>query len=216
MSQDALSALIDGQCTGPELDRLLDEMDRAPELARQWSRMVLAREARSGTQVGRRQPCICAGVMDRLDAEPEHPKVVDLALRRAATTPRLAPARLMNFWKPAVGFAAAASMGAAAVLLVQPQTAVEGQQQAGMQPFEVRDTMPVNNFGSGGHLQQVVLEPDSQYRNLDPDEQYRLMLREYLMDHSHSVAGEGMGSTMSFTRIVAHTTDGRRQNDEGR
>lgn len=206
MSKDALSALIDGECTGPELDRLLDEMDRTPELARQWSRMVLAREARAGTGIGRQQPCICAGVMDRLGAADEHPKVVDLVVRKAMTdAARPAPSRMKTFWKPAVGFAAAASMGAAAVLLVQPQQAVEGAPgfEMPLAAASFSGTQPVG-FGIHG-----VSNPAT-----DSEEQYRRMLREYMMDHSHSIAGEGMGSTIGFTRIVAHTDEDRRQNDE--
>ncbi|MGQ0619505.1 MAG: sigma-E factor negative regulatory protein [Panacagrimonas sp.] len=207
MSKDALSALIDGECSGPELDRLLDEMDHAPELARQWSRMVLSREARVGTQVNRKQPCICADVMGRLEVESEHPKVVDLAARRASVKP---PSRLIAFWKPAAGFAAAASMGAAAVLLVQPQSGPE--EDFAPSSFAARDSRPVPGIGSIGGLRQVALDSDEQLR----DQQYRRLLREYMMDHSHSIAGEGMGSTMGFTRIVAHTADDPRQNDEGR
>lgn len=209
MSKDALSALIDGECTGPELDHLLGEMDRSPELARQWSRMVLAREARLGTQVGRDQPCICAGVMERLDDEAERPKLVDLAVHRASRAAALARTavspRRMSFWKPAVGFAAAASMGAAAVLLVQPQTAVDGL------AADAGGAIAVPGFPSGGVSQPVAFDSPA---SLDADEQYRRMLREYLMDHSHSIAGEGMGSTMGFTRIVAHTADYRQQNSE--
>lgn len=214
MSKDALSALIDGECTGPELDRLLDEMDHAPELARRWSRMVLAREVRMGTQIKRRQPCICADVMGHLEAESEHPKLVDLAVRKASTMPspraRTTPSRLVAFWKPAAGFAAAASMGAAAVLLVQPQT---GQQVEDAGPMhEMGVVAGFQNVNAGARAQQVGLDSDERTR----DEQYRRMLREYLVNHSHSIAGEGMGSTMGFTRIVAHTTDDRRQNDESR
>jgi negative regulator of sigma E activity len=212
MSNDALSALIDGECTGPELDRLLEEMDSSPELKRRWSRMVLAREVRSGTRVGHKQPCICEGVMRGLDeAFEQHPKVVELATRRTAAEGRGAVAsgtvaRRAGFWKPAIGFAAAASMGAAAVLMVQPQAPVGSS-------AEMADAgvVPGTGFVSGPVAagQPVVLDASV---NLDADEQYRRMLREYLMDHSHSIAGEGMGSTMGFTRIVAHTADYQQRN----
>jgi len=112
MSQESLSALVDGECSDAELDRLLAEMDRQPGLGQQWSRWHLSREAAEGTRVLDGQPCICAGVMAALEEPRRTGRVVDLAAfrRRVATLP----------WRPAVGLAAAASMGAAAMLFLPP------------------------------------------------------------------------------------------------
>lgn len=196
MPQDSLSALLDGECSGPELDRLLEELDRSPELAEQWSRMCLAREAREGTQVRVDQPCICAGVMSALDEAPAAAaKVVDLAARRASR--RAAVARI---WKPLVGFAAAASMGAAAVYVIQP----------GGSP--TRSGGP--EFASGTLARWNVDGSEPRTVASTGDEAYAQMLREYMMDHSNAIADEGVGGTLRYARFAAHTAEHRPQEEE--
>lgn len=197
MPQDSLSALLDGECSGAELDRLLDELERSPELGQQFSRLCMTREARAGTRIARQQPCICADVMGQLDAAPASPdaKVVDLAVHRASRRGRIA-----SFWKPAVGFAAAAGVGAAAVMFVQPQG----------------NTVPA--AGNGAPMQAGTVASWSQTPELrtvsttnDPHSQ---MLREYLMDHSNAIADEGVGGTLRYARFAAHTAEYRSQTDE--
>lgn len=197
MPQDSLSALLDGECSGPELDRLLDELERSPELGQQWSRLCMAQEARSGTRIAQQQPCICDDVMSKLDAAPAvaGAKVVELAVHKAG---RVARRPLAAYWKPAVGFAAAASMGAAAVMFVQPQT--EPSAGGGYAP-----TGAVASWtGSDANLRTVRVE----------DEAHTQMLREYLMDHSNAIADEGVGGTLRYARFAAHTAEYRSQPDE--
>lgn len=188
MPQDSLSALLDGECTGPELDRLLDELERSPELGRQWSRLCMARESRAGTRIATEQPCICADVMAKLDAAPaaSDAKVVDLAVRKVG---RISRRPLATYWKPAVGFAAAASMGAAAVMFIQPQG-------------EAR-------YVSAGSV-ATLAAPDRNLRTVSAqDEAHAQMLRQYLMDHSNAVADEGVGGTLRYARFAAHTAEPR-------
>lgn len=197
MPQDSLSALLDGECTGAELDRLLDELDRSPELGQQWSRLCLARESRTGTRIAGRQPCICTEVMSRLDATPApvDAKVVDLAAHKASRR-----TRIISLWKPAVGFAAAASVGAAAVMFVQPQTG------------------PSPGSGGAGSVQAGTVASWSQTPELravsTADDAHSRMLREYLMDHSNAIADEGVGGTLRYARFAAHTAEYRSQTVE--
>lgn len=195
MPQDSLSALLDGECSGPELDRLLEDLDRSPELAEQWSRLCLAREAREGTQVRADQPCICAGVMSALDESPAAGTVVDLAARRAQRRPAVT-----RVWKPLVGFAAAASMGAAAVYFIQP----------GGSP--TRSGGP--EFASGTLARWDVDGSEPRAVASSGDEAYAQMLREYMMDHSNAIADEGVGGTLRYARFAAHTAEYRPQAEE--
>lgn len=193
MSQDSLSALLDGECTGTELDRLLDELDRSPELGQQWTRLCLARESRTGIRISRQQACICADVMARLDPAPAAAsKVVDLAVHKAGRRGRLA-----SFWKPAAGFAAAASVGAAAVMWVQPGSG------------------PSNGNGGSGFTPAGSVASWSQTPELrtvsTADDAHSQMLREYLMDHSNAIADEGVGGTLRYARFAAHTAEYRSQ-----
>jgi negative regulator of sigma E activity len=198
MPQESLSALLDGECTGPELDRLLDELERSPALGAQWSRLCMAREARSGTRIGAEQPCICADVMARLDPAPAaaDAKVVDLAVHRAAAGAR--QGRGGSFWKPAVGFAAAASVGAAAVMFMQPQPGG---------PVDAGNPGPAT-------LATGLSSGDRNLRTVSTDDPHAQMLREYLMDHSSAVADEGVGGTLRYARFAAHTAESRSQPDE--
>jgi negative regulator of sigma E activity len=197
MPQDSLSALLDGECSSAELDQLLDEMERSPELAAQWSRLCMARDAQAGTRIAAGQADFCSRVMAQLDAAPAavDAKVVDLAVRRAARAPRLAA-----FWKPAIGFAAAASVGAAAIMLIQPQaepTAVPAS--AGL----VANGTVAGWSAAAPALRTVSAE----------DTAHAQMLREYLMDHSSAVADEGVGGTLRYARFAAHTAEYRSDPD---
>ena len=197
MPQESLSALLDGECTGAELDRLLEELDRSPELGQQWSRLCLARESRTGTRIARQQPCICSDVMGKLDATPAaaDAKVVDLAVHKARRRPWIA-----SFWKPAVGFAAAASVGAAAVMFIQPQAG------------------PSTGSGGSGFATAGTVAGWSQTPELrtvsTADDAHSQMLREYLMDHSNAIADAGVGGTLRYARFAAHTAEYRSQTDE--
>lgn len=157
----------------------------------------MAQEARSGTRITKQQPCICEDVMSRLDAVPAQAdaKVVDLAAHKAG---RVTRRPLATYWKPAVGFAAAASMGAAAVMFVQPQT-----EPAAGGGYAATGTV-ASWTGGDPSLRTVAVE----------DEAHAQMLREYLMDHSNAIADEGVGGTLRYARFAAHTAEYRSQPDE--
>lgn len=199
MKHESLSALLDGECTPAELDRLLDELGDSPDLMQEWSRQCAAREAREGTRIAVDQACICAGVMARLDEMPEElatPKVVELASRRK-------PA--VFGWKPLAGLAAAASVAAVAVTLSLPaRKAAEGgfSAQADLLPQAVTTT-PVSLplLRRGAKLQSVSLRPD--------EIEQREELNNLLLEHSGSMAEQGMGGTLRYARFAAHTADYR-------
>lgn len=178
MSQESLSALVDGECSAAEIDRLLSELDQDPALAQRWSRWHLRREIGEGTRYTAQQPCICAGVMAALDEPAKTGRVVDLAAwrRRVVALP----------WKPAVGFAAAASMGAAAVLFLAPQQHGEFQGGSGdAAGSAVRVGNPLGNsislpgVRSAGRLQSVSLTGENSGTTF-ADEEYAALLRDYV------------------------------------
>lgn len=207
MALDALSALLDGECSDQELDRVLEELERSPELARQWSRMCLSRDAREGVRVTPPAACICSEVMGRLDATPgavdDPARIVDLAsrrTRRAAATASAEQRRRSGYpWRPLVGFAAAASMGAAAVFFLQPQQDADPSRPVGI---PAAGTLAHWNSATpaGVEARPVALSQDDAHAE---------MLREYLIDHSSVAAGEGLGSTLRYARFAAHTADYR-------
>ena len=186
MAQEKLSALMDGECTSAELDALLDEMDRAPELKQCWSRMCAAHDARTGTRIGRSDVDIAAGVMVRLAAEapPQtSTKVVELATRR--------PRRTLA-WRPAAGFAAAASVAALAVTL-------------GLN-FGSVDEMPGADRGvvlnSAGAVDAALRGQDVAAIDVADED-----LNQYLIEHSNTMADRGVGGTLSYARFAARSAD---------
>ncbi len=185
MAKDSLSALIDGECTPEELERILDEMDQSPDLKSAWSRLCIARDAGEGVRVRKDQPCICAGVMSGLgaqDAPAASPKVVPLASAR-----RLPAVRA--YWKPLAGLAAAASVAAVMVTLT-PQRDADPTRSGGFAP----------QIGTPVSVPVVRPRPANQQLVSAGDE-----LREYLIEHSSTLADRGMGATLSYARFTAHS-----------
>src|SRR5882757_2799567 len=83
ITSETLSAALDGECSPGELDRLLAELERSPQLRLEWSRLCLARDAAAAARVNLGQRCICGGVMAEIAREPTPSrKVVAMAPRR--------------------------------------------------------------------------------------------------------------------------------------
>ncbi len=183
MPQESLSALLDGECSDAEIDRLLASLETSPELAQRWSRWQLRREIEEGTRYQRGQSCICAAVMAAIEDPANLPvrsgPVIDLAAwrRRVVALP----------WKPAVGFAAAASMGAAAVLFMAPQHGVADasgvSSSAGGAMVRVGNPLYLQSGRSGGHLRSVSLTGDNPGPTF-ADEEYAELLRDYIASRS--------------------------------
>jgi len=221
MSEELLSALLDGECTPGEVKRLLDQLEHVPALQQRWTRMCLVREATENTRVREVSVDFCAGVMAALEREPiadapaRSPKVVALQPRRAAaaTVPR-------SRWQPMVGLAAAASIAAIATVggyrwISQP---VGGA-------VAVASTAPVVGsakvqpvaFATGGPQQARLLqvstsagadEPiETRWSQLDADTARQL--NEYMMEHSNMRAEQGVGGALSYPRMMVRTAEYR-------
>lgn len=185
MTQDSLSALLDGECSPAELDRLLDEMERAPEIKARWSRLCAVREAAEGTRIPA-ATCICSGVMAQLGEQ-------------AAANPRVVPLRAApRLWKPLAALAAAAGVAAVAVMVGLPGTAPErGVGAAGFSAGVIANpvSLPVPAVSRSRDLRAVAYTPDEEAQQLD----------NYLVAHSNSLAGQGMGGTLRYTRLATHS-----------
>jgi negative regulator of sigma E activity len=216
MSHESLSSFLDGECPEAEIDRLLEELERDPSAGARFSRMWMTRSALEGVTVRRGQPCICAGVMAALDAEDSeqaadlHPKVVEISKWRKRV------ARVQ--WKPLAGFAAAASMGAAAVLLLVPDA-----QTPGTAPAVAVNDNAGRYVSAPGFVQvanqaslQTVSSRSEDVRNWpDANSADAQQLREYLFDHSNSAAAQGVGGTLRYARFAAYNADYRPDNSGG-
>jgi len=198
MPQESLSALFDGECSDAEMDRLLASLDSNPELTRRWSRWHLRREIEDGTRVLKNQPCICAGVMAAIEDPANQPvrkgSVVDLSAWRQ---------RLMAMpWKPVAGFAAAASMGAAAVLFLAPQqggSQLESPGESGGSMVRVGNSFSPTGLRSTGRLRSVSLTGDNPGPTF-ADEEYAELLRDYIASRQ-AAADAGFASGIRNARL---------------
>ena len=199
MAHETLSALLDGECSPDEMDALLDEMERSPDLKQAWSRQCLAREAREGTVVGKGQTCICAGVMAALDDLPDevNPRVVELAARRKSPN--------IFGWNPLTGLAAAASVAAVALVLSLPARHPDAILEAGSGAVPEATTPVSYPVQRSRDLRAVALHPEEQAQQEE--------LEKLFMEHSGSMAEQGMGGTLRYARFAAHTAEYRPAGD---
>ncbi len=224
MSEELLSALLDGECTPGEIKRLLDELEQAPALQQRWTRMCLVREAADSTKV--RQPAMdfCAGVMAAIEREqaavpaaPLPAKVVALQPRR----PAVAAVRRSR-WQPLAGLAAAASIAAIASvggyrLLNQPvggsgtvasvgqpaDAAGAAQQVAFLPAAEPQPAKLVQVSNTTGGDEPV----ETRWSQLDAETARQL--NEYMMEHSNMRAEQGVGAALSYPRMMVRTAEYR-------
>ena len=212
MTAESLSALLDGECTPAELDRLLDQMEVDPSLKARYSRMTLAREARLNTRVRSAEIDFSAAVMAALDTEPVAAPGASAGDNNsfsmtpaAAGTSNVLPfrPRMPTSWQPYAGLALAASLGAVAVLAIRPQSTV------------LPEAMPVST-----QLAPVETLPAEAYEVTErrwprSDEDNAEQLNNYLIAYSQSRAQQGMGSTLGYARFAAHTAEYRPQRIQG-
>lgn len=184
MTDETLSALLDGECSPAELDRLLEAMERDPALKARYSRMCLARDSLKGGRARSAHLDFSSRVLAALDPEPAA-RVVPLR-RVGALAPDPVRGRL---WRPLAGLAAAAALAAVAVLAIRPQ------------PTEA----PVA-VGADGQAADGV---DRHWAELDADNARRL--NRYLAAHSKSRVQQGVGGTLSYARYAAFAIEPQEQ-----
>ncbi|GAC1628870.1 MAG: hypothetical protein NVS9B10_19260 [Nevskia sp.] len=202
---------MDGQCTAEELRQALAALDQSPALKARWSRMVLTRDALSGTRVRKAAPDFAFDVMaaidaDGLQAESAGSKVVPLR-RVAAPAPAVlaGPARARR-WQPVVGLAAAASITAAVVvfggnLLTSPVGQARPLAQAAGVSVQTAAALVQAAAGNGGAIAET--------RWSQIDAAAARQLNDYLMEHSNSRSESGMGGSLSYARLAVRTADYR-------
>lgn len=176
MNRESLSALLDGECRGAELDQLLDALDREPSLKAEWSRLCVARSAlhRKATVT---DEALVRNVMAGIAREPV-----------AAPVPRV-PAPSWNWLRPLAGpltgYALAAIAGAVAVLsLVATQKP---------------DVRPPQSAALAEYQLAANTEPDSRQHSITDAQ-----LNSYLRDYNRNRAGQGMSRSLGYARYAAH------------
>jgi sigma-E factor negative regulatory protein RseA len=114
---ELLSALVDGELQGQELDKALQLLNNNEQTRAQLQRYQFASDVLHGNTHGNRRIDLSASVSKALDKEPVYSNKVAVKSKAAVI------ALPKQFWQQAAGLAMAASVGALAVvgIVSQPQ-----------------------------------------------------------------------------------------------
>ena len=223
MSEELLSALLDGECTPAEIEAALAAIERSPALKARWTRMCMIRDAMAGVRIAKPAVDLTASIMAALDDQPEvaaSSNVVPLRPRVSAPVRTKAPAAAAAVsvsarslrWQRIAGLAVAASITAVVAiggrnLLDQP--IVDGgavaEQQAALGASIVK--VGANGEIAGQAPVDVASEDSPAWDQLDADSARQL--NEYLIRHSSGGADAGMGVSLGYSRLVAQQTSYR-------
>ncbi len=175
MNRESLSALLDGECRGAELDQLLEALDQEPALKAEWSRLCVARSA-----------------LQRKTAAPDEAFVRNV-MAAVAREPVVAlePAPRNRTWswswlRPMAGYSLAATAGAVAVFsmltLQKPQ-----------------DSTVAQNVALNDYQAFASADPIERYRGVT-----NTQLNSYLKDYNRTRARQGMSGSLGYARYAAH------------
>jgi len=227
MSEELLSALLDGECTPAEIEAALAAIERSPALKARWTRMCMIRDAMAGVRIAKPAVDLTASIMAALDDQPEvaaSSNVVPLRPRVSAPVPTQAHAATATAaaavsvsarslrWQRIAGLAVAASITAVVAiggrnLLDQP--IVDGgavaEQQAALGASIVK--VGANGEIAGQAPVDVASEDSPAWDQLDADSARQL--NEYLIRHSSGGADAGMGVSLGYSRLLAQQTSYR-------
>ncbi len=229
MSEELLSALLDGECTPAEAEAALAAIERSPALKARWSRMCLTRDALAGVSIAQPSFDFAAGVMAAIaseaaaEAKPEshpkaNPKVVPL--RRPAVVAQPAPivppqrvAARRRRWQPITGLAAAASI--AAVAVVGGRALLNTPVDSGLaattvtQPAVLAANPDIVRISADGEISGAASQDAGSTRWTQLDSATARQLNDYLLEHSNSRADAGMGGSLGYARLAVRTADYR-------
>lgn len=214
MSEELLSALLDGECTPAEVEAALAAIERSPALKARWTRMCLTRDALAGVTIARPRVDLTASIMAALDDQPEiaapakvvplRPRVVAAPMPAAASA---VSARSLR-WQRFAGLAVAASITAVVAiggrnLLDQP---IDAGAPSAQQSADATAAANIVKVGADGQLAgalpvEVASEETPAWDELDADT--KRQLTDYLIQHSTRGADAGMGGSLGYPRLVA-------------
>ena len=176
--KELLSALVDGELEGKELDFTLNLLQTDEQARQQWQRYQLASDALHGHNLMGHNVDLTTSISNALDAEPLLSTQVKAKVLHFP----------QPFWKQAASLAVAASIGALAVVGVMSQS------QNNLMPSEQLATLSVEQ----STLTQAVQTSERWTVNEEDVEQ---RLNTYLVDHNEYAGASGV---FSYARVVSY------------
>jgi sigma-E factor negative regulatory protein RseA len=179
--KELISALVDGELTGSELNQALELLSTDDQFRGQWQRYQNNRDVLQGHSVDI-QIDLVGRVSSALQDEPTH----HVKIEKASVIPF--PKQV---WKQAAGLAMAASVGAIAMVSVisQPQ----------QQVVPVAPIASLENEQSNERVQLAQVNKPNRWTVGEPEVEQRL--NDYLVDH-HEYGGTS--GVFSYARVVAY------------
>ena len=178
--QELLSAFVDGELNEQELDELLALMKSDDSAKQDYMRYQFSSDLLHGYVTEHKQIDLTDRIQQALSNEPglDVKPTEDRHTAKVFALPDL-------FWKQTAGLAAAASIGALAVvgLMSQPQT-----------------VMPTTNMAQSEPMQQQTTVADSNRWTVGESE-VEDRLNDYLVDHNEYAGASGL---FSYARVVSY------------
>jgi len=192
---ELLSALVDGQLRGEELDKAMTLLSANSDARAQLQRYQLSSDLLHGYGTKYQSVDLTQQLAAALDAEPEHSLVSELPEQKATVIPL--PTR---FWQQATGLAIAASFGALAVIgtMTQPDS-----QPVTAMPMAALEQAPVPVAVKAPEKTQVAIAstPNVGHRWTVSEQEIEDRLNVYLVDHNEYA---GASDIFSNARVIAY------------
>lgn len=179
---ELLSALVDGELQGQELDRALQLLETNEQAREQYQRYQCSSDVLHGNTPRNNRVDLIGQISRALDDEPTYQ--VELATKQKAQV----IAFPKQFWKQAAGLAMAASVGALAVVGVisQPQNQLVPPMVATVDVDVPQQTVTIASKGNRWTVEEAEVAD---------------RLNTYLVDHNEYAGASGV---FSYARVVSY------------
>ncbi len=212
LSDEELSALVDGELSADEAEAIIEQVTADPELRRRWTRYHAERAALSGGGVIRLSPDFAERCSERLAQEP--PVVCGSVRRWFHRAERFLPSR-----QAVGGFATAAGVGAVALagfMVLQPG----GGTQEGQAPLadggasadlanewrlDERSRLAAPGLRPDGLPRMAAVSGEGGEMLVNPFVQQRL--DDYVTNHAVFSGGAEMPGVIRSGRLAGHRPD---------
>lgn len=207
-NNELLSALVDGELTGQELDQAIALLSTDSEARAQFQRYQRTSNALHGHGTTSWQTDISQKMRAALSDEPHHIKPAtsttasDNSIPKPTSTPEpdSDQAKVIpfpsQFWKQATGLAVAASFGALAVITT---TAQPDLQPIPANPMTVAEAQP--NPAQTQTVTVATTTPETGHRWTIEEQEVEDRLNVYLLDHNEYA---GASDIFSNARVIAY------------
>jgi len=197
---ELLSALVDGQLQGQELDEAITLLNTKADARAQLQRYQLSSDLLKGYGTRYQSVDLTSQLSAALAAEPAHTARVETQQEKAKVIPL--PTR---FWQQAIGLAVAASFGALAV--VGTMTQPDSQPISSMPMAALEQAAPASTVAKVPEVAPVVVAAtvaptqNTGHRWTVAEQEIEDRLNVYLVDHNEYA---GASDIFSNARVIAY------------